>query len=194
MLTEVNNDSKTMRTFENPDCENDQNILEKSSSAKRFLERFGNAGNNLEEFFQNILSNIAKEKEILQGVFLLCDFDGEIPKLRYLSGYACMKLNNEEDEFLLGEGLPGQVAKDGKLLNLKKVPEGYITIKTGLGSASPNSLIIFPIKSENKILGVIELASFHEFTQEDEEFFTSLSELIAAKMVSLIHDSINKKS
>jgi len=177
------------RTFESLNISDDPYLLEKGSPAKRFIRRFGDPGRNLEEFGQKVLSYIAKEKEILQGVFLMSKTDADIVKLKFLAGYACLKVVSDDEEFFLGEGLPGQVAKDGKILNLKAVPEGYITIRTGLGQASPNSLIIFPVKVENKLLGVIELASFHEFTSEDEEFFNSLSELIADQMLVFLNES-----
>ena len=176
------------RTFESLNISEDPYLLEKGSPAKRFIRRFGDPGHNIVEFGQRVLTYIAKEKEILQGVFLMSKMDSDVVKLKFLAGYACLKVYSEDEEFLLGEGLPGQVAKDGKILNLKAVPEGYITIRTGLGQASPNSLIIFPVKIENKLLGVIELASFHEFSTEDEEFFSSLSELIAGQMLVFLND------
>lgn len=187
LLTRWNKCNVT-RTLDDLDNSGDPFLLEKGSAAKRFIRRFGNPGCDINDFAQKVLSQIAKEKEILQGIFLRMVTEENIQKLKFLSGYACVKLENEEHEFLLGEGLPGQVAKEGKLLNLKAVPEGYIKIRTGLGEASPNSLIIFPVKIENKVLGVIELASFHEFTTEDEVFFSSLSELIAGQMILFINE------
>jgi transcriptional regulator with GAF, ATPase, and Fis domain len=191
MLLTRKNKSNFIRTLDSLNSSGDPFLLEKGSAAKRFIRRFGNPGSDLMEFAQKVLSQIAREKEIIQGVFLMLVNEENVQKLRFLSGYACMKLENEEHEFLLGEGLPGQVAKEGKILILKDVPQGYITIRTGLGQASPNSLIIFPVKSENKILGVIELASFHEFTSADEEFFTSLSELIAGQMILFLNENGN---
>jgi len=179
------------RAFENLNISEDPFLLEKGSSAKRFVRKFGDAGSTLSEFGQKVLSHIAKEKEILQGVFLRCEVDGGVEKLKFLAGYACIKLETEEHEFLIGEGLPGQVAKEGKILNLKAVPEGYITVRTGLGQASPNSLIIFPVKTGDRILGVIELASFHEFTEEDEKFFSTLADLIVDQMLVFINDNEN---
>jgi GAF domain-containing protein len=158
---------------------------EKITAANSFMRKLGVPGNNIRDFSQKILSQIAKEKEILQGVFLINSMENEIPRLKFLAGYACIDIDTEEHQFLPGEGLPGQVAKEGKILNLKNVPEGYIRIRTGLGEASPNSLIIIPIKYENQLFGVLELASFHEFTLADEKFFYSLSELVGFQMKEL---------
>ncbi len=178
------------RTKTNPvSAKRDQEAVtinpEKVSAAKSFMVKLGVHGNNVREFSQKVLSQIAKEKEILQGVFLINTVENDISKLKYLSGYACIGIDTDEHQFLPGEGLPGQVAKEGKILNLKNVPEGYIKIRTGLGEASPNSLIIIPINYENQLFGVLELASFHEFTLADEKFFYSLSELIGFQMKEL---------
>ncbi len=158
---------------------------EKSSAAQRFIRNLGDKFTNSADFAQSVLSQIAKEKEILQGVFLISVTENEVSKLKYLSGYACVNIETEESEFLPGEGLPGQVAREGKILNLKAVPEGYVKIRTGLGEASPNSLIIIPVIYENILYGVIELASFHEFTLADEKYFYTISEFIGSQMKNL---------
>ncbi len=148
----------------------------------RIMNQLRGSDNNLELFAFDLLSKIAGEKEILQGLFLIYDGKGA---LTCLAGYAYNKETTSDLTFELGEGLPGQVARDRKLINLKNVPNGYIIIKTGLGQASPDSLIIFPVCHRDTLLGVIELASFHRFTAEDEEFFTLLSEKAAEEMMRI---------
>jgi putative methionine-R-sulfoxide reductase with GAF domain len=137
---------------------------------------------DMQKFTTDLLIRIAREKELLQGLFLL--YDGK-SVLSYLSGYACNNENIEELSFEAGEGLAGQVALDRKLINLKNVPEGYITVKTGLGQASPSSLIVFPVINDNQLIGVMELASFREFTSEDEAFFNELSLKTGNRMSNL---------
>ena len=47
-----------------------------------------------------------------------------------------------------------------------EVPAGYLRIATGLGYAPPAALIVLPVLFEDQVLGVIELASFHQFTDD----------------------------
>jgi putative methionine-R-sulfoxide reductase with GAF domain len=103
--------------------------------------------------------------------------------LRFLSGYACPESPENQDILEIGEGFPGQVAKDGRLINITSIPEGYMTIESGLGKSSPVSLVIFPIKSNGNVIAVIELASFHRFNREDEEFFEMISPAIAEQIL-----------
>ena len=65
--------------------------------------------------------------------------------------------------FEMGEGLVGQVAQTGEVINLNEVPDGYIQVISGLGKASPSSLIIYPVKKNEEVIAVFELASFLPF-------------------------------
>jgi len=131
-----------------------------------------------------ILSVLATEKEIVQAVFFIYDSSGENPSLNFLSGYACNAGYPTETSFEPGEGLPGQALKSRKILNLRNIPKGFIKIKTGLGEAYPQSLLLIPLFFKDQPVGVIELASFREFNAADEAFFTEIADEIAEKLQS----------
>jgi putative methionine-R-sulfoxide reductase with GAF domain len=154
-----------------------------------FIKRSTYHGKSLMQYSLNLLSSLAREKEISQGVFFIVEKKKGNPVLKFLSGYAFQNPENMEEILEFGEGFPGQVAKDGNLINISDIPEGYITIETGLGKASPVSLIIFPIKHNNNVLAVIELASFHKFTREDELFFEGISKAIGEQIINCIAKS-----
>ncbi|MEA3318019.1 MAG: hypothetical protein U9R54_08685, partial [Bacteroidota bacterium] len=82
----------------------------------------------------------------------------------------------EPADFELGITLPGQVAKNKKLLNLTSVPKNYLTILSGLGTSSPNNIIIIPVIFENDTIGIIELASFKTFDKKTEKILKYLSD------------------
>ena len=73
--------------------------------------------------------------------------------------------------------------KDGKIMNLTDIPDGYFIIESGLGKAAPVSLLIFPVKKGNDVLAVIELSSFRKFTDEDERFFEMIAPSIAEQIL-----------
>lgn len=150
--------------------------------AGKIISELVSTANTSEKFAAGLLSKIAGEKEILQGLFLI--YDGK-STLSGLAAYAYNKDTCGDITFELGEGLPGQVASDRKIINLKNVPRGYITIATGLGQASPDSLILFPVCHQETLIGVVELASFRKFTAEDEKFYSLLSEKAGEEMIKL---------
>lgn len=155
----------------------------RNQEVESFKKKIQYHGESLKKYSQKLLSSLAREKEISQGVFYIADIKEDNNILEFLSGYAYRIPEVGEVIFKFGESLPGQVAKDGKLINIADIPEEYITIESGLGKASPVSLIIFPIKNEANVIAVIELASFHEFTHEDELFFEEISPFIAGQIL-----------
>jgi len=81
-----------------------------------------------------------------------------------------------------GEGLAGQVAKEGKSINITNVPQGYITVLSGLGSASPNALAIVPVQSADQVVGVLEVASFRPFSRSDENYLQALAGTLSERL------------
>lgn len=150
-----------------------------------FIEKMdGITATTAAQFGEKLLSLIARENEIIQGVLFLTDHNQEPVKLQFLSGYACDREACRELSFEPGEGWPGQVFNDQAVMQIKDFPEGYMKIRTGLGEASPRSLLLFPLLRSGRSIGVAELASFSEFTAEDEAFYRELSEPIALRLAS----------
>ncbi len=148
-------------------------------------------GNSIVSYSFVLLSALSKEKEISQGAFYInSDHNGE-PVLKFLSGYATPDPDNIIDILEIGEGIPGQVAKDGRLINISEIPDDCFKITSGLGKAYPASLIAFPVKSDDKVLAVIELASFRRFDDNDAAFFEMISPMIANQILILINKSNN---
>lgn len=127
-------------------------------------------------YTENLLQNIAKEMEIVMGlVYVLSDAD----QMFHISGQYAYYSDEQPRSFPLGETLSGQVAKNRKLLNIKEIPEGYITVFSGLGKSAPRHLIIAPIIYNYKSIGIIELASFKPFGENEELLIRNVCESMA---------------
>jgi len=135
---------------------------------------------DLTKYTEKILSNIAKEFDIVQGLFFVREKDSDIFSI---AGKYAYFGDEEPKSFNLGETLSGQVAKNQAVLNLKEIPENYITILSGLGSSSPNHLIIIPVITNGKTIAIIELASFKEFKGNFKELFQAMSERIGSALL-----------
>ncbi|OJJ15806.1 hypothetical protein BKI52_36410 [marine bacterium AO1-C] len=145
----------------------------------------------LEQFFENeqkkmekVLWKIANDLDAVQGaIFLTKQKDAEMKQIELFAGYAYYLPESKVLTYEFGEGLAGQVAKDGRLVNISSIPEGYISVISGLGKSSPTNLILVPIKNEQEeALGVIEIASFREFDQKDELFLKEVALLLAKEI------------
>ncbi|UQA92738.1 HAMP domain-containing protein [Streptomyces halobius] len=93
--------------------------------------------------------------------------------------------------FKPGETLIGTAAEEGRTILVENVPSGYLKIASGLGEAPPANVIVLPLLFEDKVLGVIELASFQPFTQIQKDFLSQIAEMIATSVNTI---SVNTKT
>ena len=97
--------------------------------------------------------------------------------LKATAGYSYKR--DPSREFLkLGEGLSGQAVATKKILEIKVPSDDDITISYAVGETKPRHIISVPLMDE-KVAGVVELASMNEFTSLDKVFLKSVSSNIS---------------
>jgi signal transduction histidine kinase/HAMP domain-containing protein/CheY-like chemotaxis protein len=109
------------------------------------------------------------------------------PALRRIAAYGFRK--GGTSDFAFGEGLVGQAAVERKRLLINDVPPGYIKVGSGLGEASPASVVVLPILFEDQVLGVIELASLRSFTDMHLAFFDQFVGTIGVTINTIMANS-----
>jgi len=119
------------------------------------------------------------------GLFILDDTDPNNVFLDMLSAFAYDRKKYLTRRITLGDGLIGVCALEKNTLYITDVPDDYMEIESGLGDAKPKCLLIVPLKSEEKILGVIELASFNLLKKYEIQFVEQLGDSIASTLLSL---------
>ena len=72
--------------------------------------------------------------------------------------------SDSRSRFRIGEGLVGQAAIERKTIAVTDLPPGYISLRSGLGAATPAGILVMPVLFEDQVLGVIELASISPFS------------------------------
>ncbi len=158
--------------------ENKFNLQEKLANIVPTPEGYTDAG----KYTEKILQNMAKELDIVQGLaFILNNADQQF----HVSGEYAYYSEESPRSFLIGETLSGQAAKNQQLLNVKDLPDDYITILSGLGRSNPRHLIIAPVAYKNESIGVLELASFKPFGTNEEDLIREVSQSIASKLNEL---------
>ncbi len=125
---------------------------------------------SIDELADVIVSNLAKYmNSLLCGLFIYKEGqDGNY--LETISTYAYDIKKSFKTIVRENEGLVGTCAIERKKIYITKVPENYISVASGLGVASPKSLLLLPLEFETEFLGVIELAFFRELQEHELEF------------------------
>ncbi len=142
---------------------------------------------SLQDFAERILGNLAHHFEIVQGVFFLKNTRSQ--EFEFLCAYAYTS-DKDPPSFKAGDGIPGQVAKSKTILHLDSIPEGYLTIQSGLGKSAPRNLVVIPLLLNKETIGIIELASFHPPDRETEWTYRNLSKIIGNAIIAKMKSDV----
>ncbi|MEW1641800.1 HAMP domain-containing protein [Streptomyces sp. NPDC091219] len=130
------------------------------------------------------------------GAFFLADPDEDslrtaLPTkgLAFIAGYGAAQGATVDTGGMPVHGLVRQAAREKKRILVEEAPPGYIKINSGLGEASPASVVIIPIIFEDRLLGVIELASFSRFSDVHLAFFDQFVNTIGVAINTIIANS-----
>ncbi len=140
-------------------------------------------------FTEKAFAEICNQLDAAIGAIYKADHTQTPKQLQFIVGYAFFLPESETLTYEFGEGLVGQVAKSQKTTIFSNIPEEYVQVASGLGSASPKNLIALPLLQDGNLVGVMEIASFRAFTQIDVDYLEAVSELI---LEALVQTTISK--
>ena len=121
----------------------------------------------IEPLLKSIIGKIADHTDSQIGVIYL--YEEESKTLRPGSTYT---VDREllKDGFRLGHGLPGQSALERREILVTDVPENYFRISSGGMDGVPKNVICVPITIKDQLVGLLELASIHDYTDKSLKF------------------------
>jgi putative methionine-R-sulfoxide reductase with GAF domain len=131
------------------------------------------------------VKTICKQLDAGQGALYLATEENGKRIVELYAGYALHIGESTILKFEFGEGLVGQVASSGTTLYVDEVPEGYITILSGLGSTSPRYLLLVPVASNDRLAAVLEIATFHKVTEDQRKFVEEAAQLMTEKILAI---------
>lgn len=134
------------------------------------------------EILQTVINVVCKQLDAGQGAVYKIVSKDDKKSIELQSGYALSIGESKTITFDWGEGLIGQSASSAKTLYVDDVPEGYVKIVSGLGIASPRYLLIVPVKNQEQVLGVMEIATFTPLDENQRRFVEESAQLAANKI------------
>lgn len=142
---------------------------------------------NMEMLSDTLTSQIAKYLKANQVyLYFVSDNDDNDELILELFGcYAYDKKRYVEKTIEIGQGLVGQTYLEKSTNYLTKIPDNYVTITSGLGEATPNCLVIVPLKFNDAVEGILEIASFKPFQQHEIDFLERIGEIIASAIINI---------
>jgi len=153
----------------------------------KFGEILRSNNTDLEKLTDEIIGNLVKYLKSNQGALYIVDDtnDTDEKTMSMASCYAWDKKKYVNQKVHMGEGLTGQAWQEGDVIYLTDIPQNYIRITSGLGDANPNAILIVPLKVNDQIFGVVELASFGSFKDFEIDFVKRIAESIASTISSV---------
>ncbi len=155
-----------------------------TSGLAKFADILRNSDKGIKELSNDIIINIIHYVKAIQGgLYMLVEDDLSGEKyLNLVASYAYDRIKFQTQRVEISEGLLGSCYLEKETIFLTDIPENYVNITSGLGHSKPRSLAIVPLKHENEVLGVVELASVENFKKHEVEFIEKLSENIATTL------------
>jgi PAS domain S-box-containing protein len=141
--------------------------------------------NNIDELAYETIINLIEYINAVQGAFYLYDDDKKV--LVNIATYAYNRKKYLTQEFAIGKGLVGQAAYERDIIYRREIPEDYVTISSGiLGDQKPQTLLLSPLISDEKLQGVIEFASLlPDLPNKTLNLIKEVSEIIAQTIFNL---------
>lgn len=168
--------------FDNHQKDTEQNWI---SEGKDLISDILRTNNRIDELSNSVIQSLVKYVSVVQGALYL--YDEEKKVLRNVATYAYNRKKYINQEFKVGHGLIGECAYEMDYIYRTEVPEDYATLTSGiLGEQKPQSILLVPLITDEKLQGVIEFATIEkEIPELTIRFLKELGEIIARTLFNL---------
>jgi len=156
-----------------------------SQGLAEFGELLRESKKDLEELANETLEKLVRYLDAnIGGLFVMNDDDDDNNFLELTAFYAYDRRKYIEKKINIGENLVGQCVLENATIFMTDIPDKYIEITSGIGKDKPTSLLIVPLKLNEKVYGVVEIASVKVIEQYQIEFVEKIGESIASTISS----------
>ncbi len=142
---------------------------------------------DLDELSFEVIKFVIGYLDAVQGAFYVLEEgdDGE-DNITMRARYAYNRKKYQLRDYKVGIGLIGQCAFEKDIVHRTEIPEDYVSITSGLvKDKKPNSILLVPLLTDQRLFGVMEFASISKFTEEHIKFVKEISDIIARTIFNI---------
>lgn len=136
----------------------------------------------LEQLGADMLSELAKLVGFQAAALYV---NKENDQLTLTSSYAFSHRKSDVTRFGFGEGLVGQAALERKPIVFENAPADFILIRSGMGEADRQTVVVLPLVHEGVVVGVIEMAATMPFDELKMRLLDTVAEGMAISLQSI---------
>ncbi|MCA9981850.1 MAG: GAF domain-containing protein, partial [Anaerolineales bacterium] len=130
---------------------------------------------------RNLIQHLCQYLTAPIGTLYLARPDGV---LKLTGSYAHLHRAHMVTEFAPGEGIVGQAALEKQPIVLLDVPAGYLPLVSGLGTAVPKHIVVYPFLYQNNVVGVVELGLLQPLSDVAQSFLSTALESLAIAFIT----------
>ena len=176
---------KNARRLQDERARESQRMNWLSEGLTKFADLLRQYADNQKDMAKQILNNLLEYIQANQGGFYILKTDQSGKVLELLASYAYNQERNVKKIIPFKTGLVGNCAAEKKAKYITNIPDNYLKISSSLGSSKAQNLLLVPLLFENRLFGVIEIASFRAIEKYEIEFVESVAERIASVLSNL---------
>src|SRR6056297_67873 len=185
-LLEMRNSLKKNREAEEKRKTEEEKRQWTNEGLNKFADIQRQNNENIQNLADEVIKNLVFYLEANQGgIFLVNDEDENNKFLELKSAFAFDRKKFFERKIEFGDGLVGTCALEKQTIYMTEIPQDYIEITSGLGDANPDCLLLVPVKTEDQLVGVVEIASFNKLEDYQISFVEKVCESIASTISSV---------
>ncbi|MDR1154943.1 MAG: GAF domain-containing protein [Bacteroidales bacterium] len=146
-----------------------------------FSEVLRNNSHDMETLAYRMVSGLVKYLDANQGgFFVVNDEDPSHTYLELTASYAYERRRYLKKQVESGDGLVGICYQEGETIYMNDIPDKYISITSGIGQANPRVIVIVPLKINDAVHGIVEIASFKDIKPYQIDFLEKIGAVTAS--------------
>lgn len=138
--------------------------------------------NDFEVLAFNVIKNLTDYVDGVQGGFFHLEEDDEGKHFNLLAFYAYGRKKYADKRTPWGKGLIGTSAVEKKTIHMDSLPDGYVSVTSGLGQTNPKQVVVCPLISDDHLFGVLEIASLTEIDKDKVKFIEKVADNTASTL------------